>query len=114
MNPRERVLTAVDGKEIYPVPLDVNDHIIYPNLEQDLCRHFGLNEDDHEGVLSALGAELRRGTPQYIGPPLEEAPFQPPCAFPHPKATRNIWGSWTGMNTYSDEIDRPITFRKIQ
>jgi uroporphyrinogen decarboxylase len=85
------------------------ENLIYPRLETGLRRHFGLAEADHEGVLVSLGAHTRWGKPLYVGPPLEQAPFQPPSTFPAKKAFRSIWGSWTGMNTYTDEIPRPLS-----
>jgi len=109
MKPRDRLLAAVAGKEVWPIPVDVMENLIYPRLEAGLCQHFGLAEADHEGVLFSLGAHTRWGKPLYIGPPLEEAPFQPPSAFPARKATRSIWGSWAGMNTYTDELERPLS-----
>jgi uroporphyrinogen decarboxylase len=108
LDPRERVLAAIAGKETFPVPVDVFENYVYPTLEADLCRRFGLHAQDHEGVLKGLGAHMRWGAPAYVGPPLEDAPVQPPSAFPARKATRNIWGSWDGMNTYYEGIDRPL------
>lgn len=108
MNLREQALASVNGTEILPVPTDVMENLIYPGLESALCHHHGLEPNDHEGLLRRLGACLRWGKPAYIGPPLDEAPIQPPSAFPNKKATRSIWGSWSGLNTYSDEIDRPL------
>jgi uroporphyrinogen decarboxylase len=109
MKPRDRLLAAVAGKEVWPTPVDVMENLIYPRLETGLRRHFGLAEADHEGVLVSLGAHTRWGKPLYVGPPLEQAPFQPPSTFPAKKAFRSIWGSWTGMNTYTDEIPRPLS-----
>jgi uroporphyrinogen decarboxylase len=108
MKPRERFLTAVNHQEVFPIPTDVMENTLYPGLEAGLCQHFGLAGTDLEGLLKALNAHARWGKPAYIGPPLEEAPFQPPNPFPAKKATRSIWGSWSGMNTYTDEIERPL------
>ena len=106
--PRARALAALGGQAVYPIPCDVMENLIYPGVERGLCQHFGLAEGDHEGVLAALGSHTRWCKPLYIGPDLEEAPIQPPSSFPNKKATRSIWGSWSGMNTYSDEIERPL------
>ena len=76
--PRDRVLAAVEGKEIWPIPVDVMENMIYPQLEASLCRHFGLAEDDHEGVLISLGAHTRWGKPLYVGPPLRKPPSNLP------------------------------------
>jgi hypothetical protein len=106
--PRQRVLAAVHGEEVLPVPYDVMENQIHPLLERSLARHFGLHQTDHLGVLHKLGAHLRWGRPAYVGPPLAEAPVQPPDPWPSKRATRNIWGGWSGMNTYSDTIERPL------
>lgn len=106
--PRDRTLSAMRGREVYPVPVDVIENWIYPELERALARHFGLASDDHEAILRSLGAHTRWGKPAYIGPALEVAPVQPASSFPNRLATRSIWGSWAGMNTYSDEFERPL------
>lgn len=106
---RKIVLEALAGKEVYPVPTEVMENAVYPALERELCRHFGLEPADHEGLLNKLNSHLRWGKPAYAGPPLEEARIQPPSTFPARKATRNIWGGWAGMNTYSDEFARPLS-----
>lgn len=110
--PRERVLSAVKGEEVFPIPVDVMENLIYPDLEARLCQHFNLAEDDHEGVLRALGAHFRWAKPAYIGPPLEEATFQLPSSFevsfPAKKAARGIWGTWEGVGTLSEVFDRPL------
>ncbi len=102
------MLACVAGQELYPVPTDVMENRIYPALEADLRQRFGLRDDDYEGLLQALGAHARWCKPRYVGPALEDAPFQPPCSFPAKKATRGIWGSWVGMNTHTDAIERPL------
>ena len=107
--PRDRLLAAVRGEEVLPIPVDVMENLIYPKLEVALCKRLGLKEVDREGVLRALGAYTRWGMPLYIGPPLEEAPIQPAEVFPYKKATRSIWGTWSGIQTYSDAFDRPLS-----
>lgn len=108
MNSRERALAALNRHEVFPIPTDVMENLIYPDLERDLCRHFGFAPEDHEGLLQALNAHARWGKPAYIGPALEEAPVQPPSSFPQKKAARNIWGGWSGLNSFTSEIERPM------
>jgi uroporphyrinogen decarboxylase len=108
VRPRDRLLAAVNGEEIFPVPVDVMENRIYPELESGLRRYYGLAEDDQEGLLVALGAHMRWGKPPYVGPPLEDSLVQPDSSFPYRRATRNIWGSWNGSNTWADMFDRPL------
>ena len=107
MKPRDRVLAAVDGNEIYPVPLDVFENGIHPKLRAGLLKHFGLAGDDNEGLLHALGACVRWAQPLYVGPQLEEDPSRE-AAYPSKTVMRNIWGTWSGISTYYDESDRPL------
>ena len=107
MNFRQRILAAIDGQEIYPVCTDVMENLIYPTLEQELMRSLHVNT--RENLFRALGAHIRWGKPKYSGPPLEKSPVQPVDAFPNKVACRNIWGSYSGLNTYSDELaPRPL------
>ena len=109
MTPRQHLLSAVEGREVDPVPIDVMENRIYPKLEADLLAHFGLPPGDHVGCLEALGSQMRWANAAYIGPTLEDCPLQPESAFPAKKATRSIWGSWAGLNSFTDEIDRPFS-----
>lgn len=61
MTPRDRVLAAIRGEMVFPVPVDVFENGIHWDLEKKLCRHFGLKENDHEGVLRRLGACFKWG-----------------------------------------------------
>lgn len=108
MKPRDRVLAAVNGKEILPVPVDVFENWFHPRIQTDLQRRLGLSETDREELLRALGAELRWGFPIYVGPPLEEAPFQSEATYPFTKVYRGIWGTWEGLETYTEEFYRPL------
>lgn len=109
MTPREKVFSAWNHSEVYPVPTDVWENGIHPDLEARLCEHFGLERDEHVGVLEALNAHFRWAGPIYAGPPLEEATFELPVSFPFLKIAKNIWGVWEGMETYSDNvIERPL------
>lgn len=107
MKPRDRVLAAFKGEEVFPVPFDVYKNGFYPKLRAGLLQHFGLPEDDYDGLLLALGACFRFGTPLYIGPLLEEDPSGVP-SYPCRKVARNIWGTWDGPETYYDGFDRPL------
>lgn len=108
MNARDRVLAAVAGKEVWPVPVDVFENGLYPRLDAALREHLGLVDADYEQLLRTLGAELRWAYPSYTGPQLEEAPFA--CSFSYPArgVSRNIWGTWDGPETYADLYARPF------
>lgn len=108
MNCRERVLKAIKGEEIYPIPVDVWENGIAPVLESKLIEHFALQTDDHEGVYICLGACMRWGTPVYIGPEPEEGNFNFKPAYPFKKINKSIWGTWDGIETYTGEIKRPF------
>ena len=109
MTQRDRALAALDGEEVFPVPCDVFESAIYPDLLVGLCRHFGVPDGDTEGVLCELGACMRRGMPLYIGPSLEEVEFQAHSPWPHKRTTRNIWGAYHGLESYSERIiKRPL------
>lgn len=107
MRPRDRALKALQHEEIYPVPVDLFDNGIYPALQSALCAHFGLAVDDLEGLMLQLGAAFRWAGPVYTGPPLEEAP-KLEAGYPHRVAYINIWGTWSGPNSYSDELLNPL------
>ncbi len=104
MKPRERVLAAIQGKEIYPIPIDVFENGIHPKLENGIRNQLELFTDDNEDLLQALGAEIRWGAPPYVGSPLEEADFEGEVSYPFRKIYRNIWGTWEGLETYSDTL----------
>ena len=108
MGPRERVLAAIEGQEIWPVPTDVTANLIHTQLEKQLLER--LDVPDREGLIRALGAHMRWANPRYIGPPLEKSPVQPPNPWPNEYAHKNIWGAYTGLNTYSDAVvERPLS-----
>lgn len=107
MNLREKTLNAISHKETFPVPYDVFENGMYKELERALCVHFYLREGDLEGVLEHLGACLRWANPVYIGPPLVEDPTIP-AGYPHRVAYINIWGTWSGPNSYTDVLLRPL------
>ena len=110
MTPKERALAAMNGEELYPVPSDVFENGVHPELRAKLLRHFGLPEDDNEGLLRAFNACIRWARPLYIGPPLEEdtSGAHVPI-YPALKIVKDIWGTWgEGAATYYDGLPRPL------
>jgi uroporphyrinogen decarboxylase len=107
MTPRERLLAALAGESVVPIPVDIYEGGIAPGLEAGMCRHFGLLPGDHEGLRRALGAHVRWGHPLYVGPALEVLPGQTP-QFPDRAVVRGIWGTVDGVQTYGDDFDRPL------
>lgn len=108
MTPRELVLSALSGHSVSPIPVDVYLNAIYPQLEAGLFRHFGIPPSDHEALLQVLGSGFRFGRPAYIGPPMPEAVDLGPPAFPSKKVSKSIWGTWDGVETYTDSLPRPL------
>ena len=110
MTLKERALAAMSGEELYPVPSDVFENGVHPELRAKLLRHFGLPDDDNEGLLRAFNACIRWARPLYIGPPLEEdtsAAHVP--IYPALKIVKDIWGTWgEGAATYYDGLPRPL------
>jgi uroporphyrinogen decarboxylase len=105
--PRERYLAATEGEEVYPVPVDVTTNLIHPDLESQIIER--LKVGDRESLFDILRAHLRWGNVSYVGPPLELAPVQPHDPWPNKHAYKNIWGAYSGLNTYSDDfVERPL------
>lgn len=102
MNLRQRFLDAVEGREVFPVPTDVMENYFYPNVEGRLMEMLGVS--DRQALLRELNAHARWANPKYIGPPFEKAPVQPESSFPAKYAYKNIWGSYSGLNAYSDDL----------
>ena len=67
MTPKERALTAFALQEPDRVPID---YISNPGLDARLKRHYGLQLDDDEGLLQALGVDFRYLWAPYKGPKL--------------------------------------------
>ena len=107
MKARDRALQALSHREIYPVPVDLFENGIYPALQADLCRHYGLAEDDLEQLMQRLGVAFRWANPVYAGPPPEVDLTQEP-GYPHRVTYVNIWGTWSGPNSYSDQLRNPL------
>ena len=110
MTPRDRVLSSVAGNEVLPVPVDVFENGVHPLLEAGLRSRLGIR-GAYEGVLRALGAEMRWGGPTYVGPPLELASYEDvEVVFPCTRFERSIWGTVEGLATFSEEFDRPLAY----
>ncbi len=108
MNPRQRVLAAVKGEEVWPVPVDLFESGLHPQIRAGLQAHYHHDPEDFEALLHALRAEFRWAAARYIGPPLEEVPGAV-AQYPFTKVTRSIWGTWAGIETYSDIFERPLS-----
>jgi len=67
MTPRERVLQAIHHGKPDRVPIN---YMSNPGIDSQLKKHYGLKQDDNEGLLLALGVDLRRVSAPYIGKPL--------------------------------------------
>jgi uroporphyrinogen decarboxylase len=109
MNSRHRVLAAVKGEEVWPVPVDLFESGLHPEIRIGLETHYHLDHHDLEALLRALGAEFRWAAARYIGPPLEEAPFEVQAQYPFNKVTRSMWGTWAGVETYTETFNRPLS-----
>jgi uroporphyrinogen decarboxylase len=110
MTPKERVLAAMNGEELYPIPSDVFENGVHWNLRAKLLCHFGLAEKDNEGLLKALDAHIRWCQPLYIGPPLEEdTSGKHTPIYPARRIVKDMWGTWGECAaTYYDGLPRPL------
>ena len=99
---RERVLSAFNHQEPDRVPIQYMDN---PGLRLRMKRHFGLAEDDDEGLLCRLGTDFRGIWPAYRGPRLHaEIPD---------RQVNQLWGmrkKWIehGSGGYWDFCDYPL------
>lgn len=69
LRPKERVLTAFSRNPPDRVPLN---YMANPGIDGRLKAHFGLKPDDGEGLLQALGVDIRKIKAGYTGPKLFE------------------------------------------
>ena len=69
MTSKERVLCAFDRVPADRVPVDYTANA---GIDLRLKAHFGLAENDGEGLLKALGVDFRNVGPRYTGPVLHE------------------------------------------
>ena len=102
MTPSQRVLTAFAHEEPDRVPID---YAANPEIDQRLKAHFGLAEDDQEGLLRALGVDFRMVGAPYVGPRLHED---------YGDVRADEWGKrrrWVAHGTggYWDYCDWPLT-----
>ena len=67
MTSRERVLSAFNHTKADRVPID---YMANPGIDHRLKEHFRLSQDDHEGLLKALGVDFRSIYAPYTGPRL--------------------------------------------
>jgi hypothetical protein len=67
MTSKERVLTAFARQIPDRVPIN---YLANPGIDRRLKAHFGLSEDDTEGLRQALGVDFRSVAAPYIGPKL--------------------------------------------
>ena len=83
MTSRERVLTTIAQQEPDRVPINYSAN---PGIDRRLKAHFGLAEDDGEGLRQALGVDFRGVGAPYVGPELHE---------PVPERRIDVWGIHT-------------------
>ena len=103
MTSKERVLTTFAGQEPDRVPINYQAN---PGIDRRLKEHFGLEPDDGEGLLRALGVDFRGVGAPYIGPKLHED-------IPERGVTVDDWGihtRWIEHETggYWDYCDFPL------
>lgn len=104
MTPKERVLATFAHEEPDRVPINYHSN---PGIDAKLKAHFGLKQDDNEGLLEELGVDFRGIGVPYIGPRLH-------CEIPN----RNVDPEW-GIHTrwiehrsggYWDFCDFPLKY----
>jgi uroporphyrinogen decarboxylase len=101
MNSKERVLTAFAHQEPDRVPIN---YMANPGIDRRLKDHFGLAEQDNEGLRQALGVDFRNVGVSYTGPKLHED---------IPDRQIDMWGihrRWIEHDTggYWDYCDFPL------
>lgn len=107
MTSRERVITALVNKLPDRVPID---YLANPGIDGRLKKHFGLAQDDNEGLLQALNVDFR-----YV-----EAPYTGPCL--HPEIPDRQVDPCLGIRTrwvvhesggYWDFCDFPLQYASV-
>lgn len=101
MSSKQRALAAFAHQQPDRVPLDYSAN---PGIDLRLKKHFGLDTQDDEGLLNALGIDFRYVWAPYVGPGLFE---------PVEGRTVDIWGihrRWVEHDTggYWDYCDFPL------
>jgi len=69
MTSKEQVLTAFASQEPDRVPINYSANA---GIDQRLKEHFGLTPDDTDGLMQALGVDVRGVGAPYIGPKLHD------------------------------------------
>ncbi|MDA3798199.1 MAG: hypothetical protein PF692_03865 [Kiritimatiellae bacterium] len=103
MKSKERVLTTLANQEADRVPVNYSAN---GGIDKRLKKHFGLNTNDHEGLLQALGVDFRGIGARYTGPKLHKD-------IPERGVSVNNWGihtRWIEHDTggYEDFCDFPL------
>jgi hypothetical protein len=101
MTSKERVLAAIAHQEPDRVPVD---YVANPEIHEGLKAYYGLAQDDQEGLLQALGVDLRHVAVPYVGPMLHDE---------IPGISVDMWGvhrRWIEHDTggYWDYCDWPL------
>jgi uroporphyrinogen decarboxylase len=110
MTLRERVVAALNGEAVFPVPTDVYENGVHRDLGKRLAQRFGFSEQDVESLLTTFSSSIRWARPMYIGPELEEdkSGMHVPV-YPATKIFRDFWGTWgESAATYYDGLPRPL------
>ncbi len=103
MNSKERVLTTLAHKEADRVPVNYSAN---GGIDKRLKESFGLNANDHEGLLQALGVDFRGVGARYTGQKLH-------ADIPERGVSVDNWGihrRWIEHETggYHDYCDFPL------
>jgi uroporphyrinogen decarboxylase len=104
MTSKERVLTTLAHQEADRVPINYSAN---GGIDRRLKEHYGLDVDDHEGLLQALGVDFRRVSARYTGPKLH-------ADIPERGVSVDNWGihrRWIEHESggYHDYCDFPLT-----
>ncbi len=102
MLPKERVKATFEYQKTDRVPINYHSN---PGIDSRLKAHFGLKQEDNEGLQEVLGVDFRRIGVPYIGPRLHKEILE-----------RNVnpeWGIHTrwiehGSGGYWDYCDFPL------
>lgn len=70
MTPKERALTAINHAEPDRVPINLAG--TNSQIDKRLKEHFGLAEDDNDGLLDALNVDFRCVDSPYVGPKIHQ------------------------------------------
>jgi len=93
MQPRDRVLAAVNREPLDRMPLRLNAR---KEVVESLLAHLGL--DNNEALLQRLGIDFRYVGPGYTGPEPRPGAYIPPNAPPRPEKTSAVAGKGIANN----------------